>query len=435
MYPNAKDLVAQTLTLDSDLESPSVGQVRVTSYMAQGLFGAMVAEAEDSDITARVGSALSRNRTARGTGVVIFIPPGRYYVSSTIRLDQLYGVTLEGAGEQATELVWSGGRTSPMFIINRCQKARLRGFSITVPASSPLLEAVRIQNGEEYTGDGYWPGLDSSQCVLEDILVRGQGNCGTGVRVFLYDHNSDTKNDHHKFYRLGITGCRHAAYVVEGTNTKAVGIYDSTIIGTVGGVQILSYCVLTVANMCPLTMNTDGTLGALGDPAVNSGSPVYNKGGAFRCSGGQYAGATVANWYIGARNSPCLIEDIYVEKSARLLVVPDYASGSVGAFPITLRAVTYNVLDGTTPADLEIIQCAVDTLRIDSCEFGQRTAGEQLRIRLTQKVAGAWTMVNTTISNDGNGVVFVAGVPANADYTTTNLGYRAGALGALGAAA
>jgi hypothetical protein len=195
---------------------------------------------------------------------------------------------------------------------------------------------------------------------------------------------------------------------------------------------VLNYGILTVANASPRAMNADGTLGPLGDPAVNSGLPVYNHGAAFSWIGGCCIGTLIANVYIGDRNDTLLLKAIYCEKGSRWLVVPDYGQGAAGAFPIELDSLRYTVNDNT-PADREIVQVYSASLTMTNCDFGERRRGEQIRIRFEPANSpGAFVLQGNTITNAGDGIVFVANPPDNPDYPDTNLGYNGTDLVKLG---
>jgi hypothetical protein len=324
-----------------------------------------------------------------------------------------------------------------MFRFNRTQGCFLERVSIRPGSGTPLLEGVRIEQGAlDDSHPKHAQGLDSSLLTVRAVIFRGRAGLGTAIRVYLNDVDADEKNDHHRFERLQISGCTYAGLVLEGRNAKALHLDQVVMTGTVGGVEVCSYGVLTVANMSPISMRADGTPGPIGDPAVNGGKPVFNKGASFTAIGGQMAGNREANVFIGARNDELVLQGIYSENSARWLVVPDYdAKGSVGAFPVKMVGCRYAV-NKNTPADgIIVVFCADGPLEIDTCSFGQRKPGEQLWICYNPKVApGTFSMRNSAISNDGDGNVFVCEAPSNSDYPVVNRGYRHNRLGRLGVA-
>jgi hypothetical protein len=372
--------------------------------------------------------------TAGGFGGIVELPPGQIQISDTINIQQVRGLVIRGKGAIATDMSWVGPRDLPMFRFNRTQGCFLERVSITAKKASPLLEGVRIEHGAlDNSNPKHWANLASSLLTVRDVIFRGQGGLGIAIRVHLFRVEDDAKNDHHRFERLQISGCTYAGLVLEGRNAKALHLDQIVMSGTISDVEVCRYGILTVANMCPTSMMADGSPGTIGDPAVNGGEPVHNHGASFTAIGGQMAGNTVANIFIGDRNDELVLQGIYSEKSARWLVVPDYGQGSVGAFPVKLVGCRYSKNDNT-PDDLEIIQFYADgPLEIDSCRFGQRNPGEQLRIRYAPMVSpGTFSMRNSAISNDGDGNVFVGDAPNNSDYQVVNRGYRAGELAQLG---
>jgi hypothetical protein len=372
--------------------------------------------------------------SAGGLGGTVEVPSGEIRVSNTINIQQVRGLVIRGKGAIATDLNWVGPRDLPMFRFNRTQGCFLERVSITARKANPLLEGVRIEQGDLDNSDPkHWANLTSSLMTVRDVIFRGRGALGIAIRVHLFRVEDDAKNDHHRFERLQISGCTYAGLVLEGRNAKALHLDQVVMSGTISDVEICRYGVLTVANMSPTSLMADGNPGTIGDPAVNGGKPVYNHGASFTVIGGQMAGNTVANVYIGDRNEALVLQGIYSEKSARWLVVPDYEVGSAGAFPVKLIGCSYTK-NRNTPTDLEVVQFFADgPLEIDTCSFGQRNPGEQLRIRYEPNVKpGTFSMRNSAISNDGDGNVFVGDVPNNGDYPVVNRGYRAGKLAQLG---
>jgi hypothetical protein len=329
-----------------------------------------------------------------------------------------------------------------MFTINRSQGCYLEKFSITARLSNPLLEGVRIEQGIlDDANPKHWPGLTSSLNTVRDVAFRGQARLGTCVRVRLYDHGNDEKNDHHRFERLQCSGYTYAAFVLEGRNAKAITLDQVQTTSTVrpqedtGETRRGYWGVLTIANASPMQINADGTVPlredgtmlAIGDPRVDSGDVVYNKGASFFVQGGQFAGNRGANFAIGDRNDALVISGAYSEKSARMLWVPDYPAGvegGVGAFPVVVIGGRFSSIGDNVPADREAIQFDADTglLTLIGFRLGHRVAGEQFRIRCKAVLV----MYGCEVSNDGDGNVFTGQVPRNADYTTATFGYRAG---------
>jgi hypothetical protein len=399
------------------------------------------APSNTDDWTVAMSEAIAHLK-ARGGGGTLLVPQRRYRLSDKIVVSQMRGLVIQGQGAIATDFEWAGDVDRPMFEFNRTQGCYLEHVSITARRTHPLLEGVRIQQSREPdTSDPNWPNLSSSLMTIRDTIFNGQGAMGTAIRVHCVDPTPghDIKNDFHRFERLQISGCLHAGLVLEGRNAKQLSLRDVVIQGRIGpeDATVLNYGVLTVANASPTKMektNGEVTLGPLGDPAINDGRPVYNHGAAFSWISGACMATRIANVYIGDRNDTLLLKAIYCEKGSRWLVVPDYDNGAAGAFPIELDSLRYTVNENT-PADGEIIQVHSDSLMITNCDFGARTAGEQIRIRFHPLHGpGAFVLQGNTITNAGDHNVFVAQPPDNPDYPVTNLGYDGTALVKLGPA-
>jgi hypothetical protein len=378
-------------------------------------------------------AAIDAQISADGLGGIVDLPPGVIPVSETINIQQVRGLVIRGQAAIVTDLSWEGPADRAMFRFNRTQGTILERLSITA-RTNPLLEGVRIEQGAvDYSDPKHRRDLTSSLMTARDLIFRGQGALGTAIRVYLSSVEADAKNDHHRFERLRIADCTYAGLVLEGRNAKAIHLDQVVVSSRISDVEGCQFGVLTVANMCPTEMRPDGKPGPIGDPKVNDGEPVFNHGASFTAIGGQLAGNRLANVYIGDRNEALVLQGIYSEKSARWLVVPDYGPGAAGAFPVKMIGCSYSK-NQNTPSDLEIVQFYADgPLEIDTCSFGQRARGEQLRIRYQPNVKpGTFSMRNSAISNDGDGNVFVGEVPTNCDYPMVNRGYRGGKLVQLG---
>jgi hypothetical protein len=379
-------------------------------------------------------AAIDAQISAGGLGGIVDLPSGEIPVSDTINVQQVRGLVIRGRAPIVTDLRWEGPSDRPMFRFNRTQGTILERLSITPRTANPLLEGVRIEQGAiDNSNPKHWPDLTSSLMTARNAIFRGQGALGIAIRVYLHSVQDDAKNDHHRFERLRIAGCTYAGLVLEGRNAKAIHLDQVVMSSTIADVEVCQYGVLTVANMCPTSMMADGKPGPIGDPRVNDQKPVYNHGASFTAIGGQLAGNRLANVYLGDRNEALVLQAIYSEKSARWLVVPEYGQGSAGAFPVKMIGCSYST-NRNTPSDLEIVQFYADgPFEIDTCNFGQRAKGEQLRIRYAPNVKpGTFSMRNSAISNDGDGNVFVGDVPNNCDYPMVNRGYRGGKLMQLG---
>jgi hypothetical protein len=159
-------------------------------------------------------------QVAAGGGVVD-VPAGTTHVPTTIEIAQVRGLIIRGQGAIASDLRWAGPPNEPMFLFRRTQGCYLEHVSISARENAPLLEGVRIEQGPS---DRKKPmaGLSSSLMTVRDVIFSGRGVLGTAIRVHLENIDRDVKNDHHRFERIQIRGCRHAGLVLEGRNAKAL---------------------------------------------------------------------------------------------------------------------------------------------------------------------------------------------------------------------
>jgi hypothetical protein len=343
-----------------------------------------------------------------GIGGGLRLPKAVVEIHDTLRIASVRGFRFGGQAPVATELRWLGPEDRPLFDIDRCQDILLEDFSIAVPAGKKLLAAAWIQNGVGASGPKAAPGLESSHVSWRNVLVRGQGNLIGGFHVKLFDVAKDIKNDHHSFDAVTVTGYTGAAFTLEGRNAKNLGFDRCHCIGGVKHERVGKYAI---------------------DTATYPGH-----GGAFFWNKGSVIANGEADFRIGDRNDTIKIDGVYSEKSARMLVMPDYDDGAGAACPVLLENYRFAASDPTLlPLDREIIFCqSVGPLSMIACKMGSNQPGEQLRIRYDpQPPPGAFNFIGNAILDDGEGPVFTAS-PPTMPYENGNLAYRDGSWRPLG---
>jgi hypothetical protein len=259
------------------------------------------------------------------------LPAGKCVVSTTLVLRGVGGMTLQGQGAVATELVWRSKEASPMFLLDHTFRAKLSDFSIT-PADPFLLKtAIRIENGAGCSADPNpetcvnWA---SSQAVIEDVAIRGRTRLETGVHVRLFDVNADEKNDHHRFNRVLVNGYTRSGFVLEGRNAKALSFTECLCLGAIDEKPFGRSCIDTEV--------------------------IPRHGASFSWRGGAAVGHTDVDFSIGDRNDALLISAVYSEKSSRFLRVRDSSHVSGMPFPVTVESVRF--ANNFAAVDGEVVQ-------------------------------------------------------------------------------
>jgi hypothetical protein len=358
------------------------------------------------DVQALVDSAIGPGGTAIRE---VTLPAGTIAVRDTIGLTNVYGLVIRGAaGPIGTELVWAGADNCPMWIINRTQWVSLENFSIRA-ADQPLLEGVRIQQGPDSTGANRWPGLDSSLCTLDRIVFRGSGQLGTCVRVYRHPGHNE-KNDHHTFRRVQCTGFTYAGFVLEGRNAKAI---------------ILDDCFIQGNNVGLFGIDTSRD----GAPDSVGGIPrkgIYNSGAQVFGFGVRIVAVTSSAVRIGDRNGNFSIEGGYSEDCARLLLVPDYGTGSGGPCAISIKDFRFAIQ--SMAADGVIVDCRGGSLSIIDCTLGSFLPGKQVKIHVSTK--GSFRFEGNFVTSDGDDIVFTGSPPdgATSEWGKKNRAYRGGGM-------
>src|SRR5215207_867193 len=354
------------------------------------------------DVQALVDASIGPGGTAIAE---VTLPAGTVAVTDTISLTNVYGLVIRGAaGPIGTELLWAGVGDRPMWILNRTQWVHLENFSIRA-AGQPLLEGVRIQQGPDSTGPNRWPGLDSSLCTLDRIVFRGGGHLGTCARVHRHPSNND-KNDHHTFRRVQCTGFTYAGLVLEGRNAKAVVLDDCLIQGSNVGL----YGVDTVRGGAPAAVG-----GMPRRPTYNSGAQVFG-------FGVKIVGVTARAVRVGDRNGNFSLEGGYSEDCARLLLVPDYGTGSGGPCAISIKDFRFAIEN--MAADGVIVDCRGGSLSIIDCTLGGFLPGKQVKIHVSTK--GSFRFEGNFVTSAGDDIVFTGSEPdgASCEWGRKNRAYR-----------
>jgi hypothetical protein len=350
-----------------------------------------------TDTTGAIQEAIDSERRPGGFGGRAELPAGTCVISKTLDLRGVAGMALLGQGAPTTNLRWRGDGTSPALLLDHTRHVRLEDFAIT-PAR-PLLAGVQIENGAGCNVSSrppYCHQWASSQAVLRNLILHGEGRMTFGVHVALPDVTKDAKNDLHRFDAVAVSAYRDTAFRLDGRNAKG----------------------LTFTGCICQGLRLDGTHQRVGQRCVDS-SGIRGHGSSFHWHGGTALGDRDVDFSLGDRTDPVLISGVYSEDSSRFLLARDTSSpGARKPFPVTVDGVRFGTGHGALAKDGEVIRFySSGPLTVRGSRWGsERGARARVRFRYLRgaRPAAFVFMGNYTISTTSK--LFPANKP------TVNLG-------------
>lgn len=284
-----------------------------------------------------IQGAIDAARHPGDIGTTIQLPAGNFQVDQTLMIEHIAGLTLRGQGPFATQLQWAGPDNGTLLELVNANRCKIEQMSLMPAPGKSLETAVNIWQKDAPRFDKW----TSSQCVFENVSIRGQGRTANGVHI-QFD-GVDRKNDHHRFRDVTVAGFTEAAFWIEGQNAKAA-VFDGCVIR---GNQ-------TGGNVGVMTSRP-----SIGDHEHHAGS--------FHWFGGSITGCAECFRLLG-RNDAILIKGIYSEKCERFLVVdlPDPRH----RFPVTLSGVKFHTR--YVACDGEVVRFnAAGPLTIQGSDWGK----------------------------------------------------------------
>ena len=349
-----------------------------------------------TDTTASIQAAIDAARRPGGVGARVALPAGNCVVSRTLVLRGVAGMILVGQGVPTTNLTWRGDAASPALLLDRTQRVRLEDFAIT--AAAPLKSAIRIENGsgcdvaQPPSHCRQWP---SSQALLHNLALRGEGQMELGVHVALWNIAQDQKNDLHRFDAVAVSAYTETAFRLDGLNAKG----------------------LTFTGCICQGLRLDGSddPGARGKRCVDTAN-VPGHGPSFYWHGGTALGHREVDFELGDRSDPVLISGVYSEKSTRFLRARDTAAPDAREpFPVTVDTIRFGTGHNLLARDGEVIQFfSTGPLTVRGSRWGsEQGAREAVRFRYRRGAdpAAFIFMGNFTVSVDSH--LFPADAPSD----------------------
>ena len=283
------------------------------------------APTDGRDASAAIQQALGGcGSGTNGFGEVLHVPPGRYRITRTIRVESVSGIGIVGEGGRSV-FQWDGPASGPMLLLSDVRQSLFRDFQIVSLPNRPLAEGVRIENGG---GSSWSPSLNHFDGVSVD--GTNTGGLGIGFRVSGQGEGGDADNDFHSWHRCVVSRAVRA-WVLEPTQSHGLTL-DQCRAASVGEVAV--DCI----------------------------------GASFHWRGGFIGGAQIAfrtREFVGV---PSSIENVSLEGCGRLL----QSGGPSGApYGLTLRGVRF--ASDALAADGKVIDYRhPGPLLVENCFLGDR---------------------------------------------------------------
>jgi hypothetical protein len=221
----------------------------------------------------------------------LFLPAGRYRVSSTLNIANAPGFVLLGHGGpdaflgNGTLLNWKGPANVPLLQIRNVDGGRFQSFTVKSDPSSPLLRGVQIENSGSPTA------LKSSSFVK--VTVDGTNAGGLTHAAFRHlPGGGGASNDVATYINCEVSNYDNAAWLFQSAQ---------------GAAHLFLGCTARV-NF------GHGKVGvSLGfDPSTGAESG----GGGFEWYGGGMSGNAVSDFYVADPDGPVTIEGLNSENAA-----------------------------------------------------------------------------------------------------------------------
>jgi hypothetical protein len=256
-----------------------------------------------ADDTVAIQRALDAAVAAGGDSVLI--PRGTYRIRETLRIADVVGLRVRGAGAGATTLRWDGDDVDPLLHIADAYSSTVQDLFIRSTSDAPLHTAILVDNG---------PGVlvPPSRTTLESLVIDGTnaGGLGIGVR-FALGAGGDNNNDFHLLEKVSVNNYGEAGFSLEGSQAKALLFLDCVASGN--------------------GLGRDGVATHRGEGA---------RGGSFTWIGGGGGGNLHADFHLGDASAPISILGASFESSAMLL---DTEGPTNAPWPVTLRGTRWSV--------------------------------------------------------------------------------------------
>jgi hypothetical protein len=257
---------------------------------------------DDTPCMQKAFSAIVDTKTRFGKKLLI--APGTYKLTSTVQLQNVRGLVIEGAGGQTT-FHWAGPRNVPMFHFANMRDSAVRDFHIQTNQTAPLQEGIRIDN---------IGGMDPGHNTWENITMEGTNG---GINVCFREPNGgkDENNDFQLFIKNRCSNYSGAAWSLEHSQALSSYFIDNQCYGYQHG----QACIAG---------NITGTAGAVTNFYWHGGFGGFN---------------AKADFYINSAQQGITIQDFSSEGSTRFLLTDGPSAATLGITVDNLRWASANL--------------------------------------------------------------------------------------------
>jgi hypothetical protein len=316
---------------------------------------------------------------ASARGAQVEFRRGTLVFTDTVHIDGCAGMKALGNSLGGSKWVWAGPADRPF--ISMTSSARNELAYIHFAFDTPCQSLIKITD----QGSGSASNYRSTMHWIHDLEVEDSDGALTDV-IWVARTPDGAKNDHHTFERIMAQDYGGVFGRVEGqasVNVKFIA--------------------------CEAMGRDHGQYG------IYNGHDDYTLvGGQVSVIGGIWMEHQVADFYTTHRYGKFVIDTVFSEQSARLLVVPEApaSNSAVMTGVVDIRGLRYTTNSTVQPADHEFIQCAGGLLSIAGGSAGLNASDLEYLIKYNVAdvdKAMAWSIRDFT---------FLGSAPATSHWQT-----------------
>ena len=206
---------------DYTFDQLRMGAISVKDY---GAVGDGVA-----DDTAAIQATIDAATTGISASARVVFPGGTYKIESSLIVDQIEGMIIEGAGVQATQLRWTADdNTDNLFEVSNCINCLFQNFTIRASSTGSILGACfRLSNVTAISHS-------QTRIIFSNVFMDGV-HSGFKYGIFWDDTGADDQNnDLCTMRNVQVHNYETYAFWINHSQSKQHKFYDCFVAGPVG---------------------------------------------------------------------------------------------------------------------------------------------------------------------------------------------------------
>jgi hypothetical protein len=321
----------------------------------------------------------------------LYIPAGRYDVSSTLTVANVSGFALVGAGSPdssvgGTVLHWAGGPAAPLLLVRDVNRGWFEHFTIKSSPSAPLYRGIQVENGANVL-------FSTKENTFVKVGIDGTSAGGLTNAGFCHAQGAagDSDNDFATYIDCQVANYDNAAWLFLHSQSKA---------------HLFIGC----------TARVNAGAGKIGvSTGYDPSTETRVNGGSFHWYGGGMSRNAIADFYVTVPNDTLIIEGLNSENSARLL----HVAGPTGApMPTSIRGVRWSHVGHIADDRFFIYAAFPGPVMMEQCRIEDFTPGNEQRVLLAPggTTPGRLVLTGNYLETTAQNPVAIAGTH-NATYS------------------